>query len=67
MNKSTEDSKIKQNEVIDEENTELTDEALEQVSGGVFGLKKEIPSYSRSGAAGKVNVNDLSFVKYVDT
>ena len=39
MNKPTEDSKIKKDEVNIDENTELTDEALEQVSGGVDTLK----------------------------
>ncbi len=36
MSKSTEDSKINKDELTSHDNTELTDEALEQVSGGVM-------------------------------
>ena len=36
MRKSTEDSKIKKDELTSHANTELTDEELEKVSGGVM-------------------------------
>ncbi len=65
MNRPTQESKIKKDELPHDENSELTDEALEQVSGGAFGLKKETQPHSGSGS-GKVNVQDLSLTKWVD-
>ncbi len=63
MSKSTEDSKIKKDELISDDNTELTDEALEQVNGGTFQLKKETQPYS---SAGKASFKDLNMTKKVD-
>ena len=49
MKKPTEDSKIKQEELISDDNTELTDAELEQVDGG-FG-KDWYYSYSSERSA----------------
>ncbi len=66
MSIQKENIKKSDNEEIRDEKTELTDEELEQVNGGTYQLKKETQTYSKGGGAGKVNVNDLSFTKYVD-
>ena len=60
MKKQTKDSKTKKDEVISDENTELTDEALEQVNGGDFELTKETQSVSRS-AQGKIALANYNF------
>ncbi len=62
MNKPKQDSKIKQEELHNEENTELTDEALEKVSGGTFALNTETQPYSSYGwVRGKISQVDYNF------